>query len=54
MNLKEINQSHFNILLVALARTLIRSGSLQKENLIAEIAQQGIPPELAFGIINAN
>lgn len=51
MSLKDLNQTQFNILTVSLARALIRSGTIQSEDLIAEIAQQGVPAEWAFGLV---
>lgn len=51
MNPNSLNQTQINILSVSAIRCLIRQGVLKKEDVVAEISQQGVPAEWAYPII---
>jgi hypothetical protein len=44
----DLHPQQINILLVSAVRALIRKGLIQKEELLAEVAQQGVPEDWAF------
>lgn len=51
MSPNNLSQTQLNILSVSALRCLIRQGVLQKEDIIAEMSQQGVPAEWAYPIV---
>lgn len=52
MQINDLNQKHFNILMISTLRSLIRKGIITKEDIVVEIAQQGVPAEWAISLVS--